>query len=75
MARVRKAVIAGVSAAGFLLWGALVNGDQPSTAEGWAALIGGAVAAGLTAGFAAYKVRNVGTVNGSDPVTPARRVV
>ncbi len=67
MSRIRKALAA---AAGTFVTGmatALVNGDQPSTQEGWIALVGGCLGAAILAGAATYAVRNVGTVNGSDP--------
>lgn len=58
--RVRKAVAAGASTAVGSVWAALVNGDKPSTAQGWGALIGGAVALGVVAGLVTYGVRNTG---------------
>lgn len=72
MQRVRKAIIAGIAAFATGITTALVNGDQPDTAEGWVGLIAGCLAAALLAGAATYRVRNAGTVNGSDPL--ARRV-
>lgn len=60
MERIRKALAAGVGAAGAAIWAALVNGDRPATTEGWAALIGGAVALGILAGVATFAVRNTG---------------
>lgn len=67
LARVRKAVLAGVAATVAALIPALINGDQPATVEGWGALIGGAIALGIAAGWGTYSIRNDGTVNGSDP--------
>jgi hypothetical protein len=67
MNRVRKAIMAGVAAFATGLTTALVNGDQPATTEGWVSLIAGCLAAALVAGAATYRVRNAGTVNGSDP--------
>jgi hypothetical protein len=69
MARVRKALIAALAAFVTGLTTALVNGDQPDTAEGWVGLVAGCLAAALLAGAATYRVRNAGTVNGSDPYT------
>ena len=65
--RVRKAITAGLAAAVALLGGALVNGDQPDTEAGWIALVFSAVSAGVVAGLATWRIRNAGTVNGSDP--------
>lgn len=65
--RIRKAIAAGVGATVAALVPALINGDQPATAQGWGALIGGAVALGVVTGWATYRVPNAGTVNGSDP--------
>jgi hypothetical protein len=73
-ARVRKAVLAGLAAAVSLIGGALVNGDQPATSEGWVGLIASALGAALVAGFATYQIRNAGTVNGSDPLPPSKLV-
>lgn len=68
LARIRKAVIAGVlgglgTGVAYLAKAALdgtVNADDVSQA------IGAFVAAAAAAGYAVYKVRNSGTVNGSD---------
>lgn len=68
VARVRKAIAAGVGATIAAIVPALINGDQPATPEGWGALIGGAIALGIVTGLATYRVRNAGTVGGSDPV-------
>lgn len=67
LARIRKAITAGVGATVAALFTALVNGDKPATPEGWGALIGGAVALGIVTGLGTYAIRNAGTVNGSDP--------
>lgn len=67
--RIRKAIAAGVGATFAAIVPALINGDKPATAEGWGALIGGALAIGVLTGYATYQVRNARTVNGSDPVT------
>lgn len=75
MARIRKALVAGAAAGVTLMAGALVNGDQPATSVGWVALVASAAAAAVVAGFATYQVRNVGTVNGSDPVPPTTRLI
>lgn len=68
MKRVRKAVVAGVLAAGGAAVTSLVA-EIPQTNEGWAALISGAVGIGIVTGIATYRARNAGTINGSDPVT------
>lgn len=70
MARIRKALTAAGAAFVTGLTTALVNGDQPSSQEGWVALVGACLGAAILAGAATYAVRNVGTVNGSD-ITPA----
>lgn len=67
LARIRKAVLAGVAATVAAIVPALINGDQPATPEGWGALIGGALALGIAAGWGTYRIRNAGTINGSDP--------
>jgi hypothetical protein len=69
LARIRKAVVAGVGAALAAFVSALVQSategviNRDEVAKG----IGVAIVAGVTVGWATYKVRNVGTVNGSDP--------
>jgi hypothetical protein len=72
MARIKKAVVAGFGAAISAVWAALVNGDKPTSQEGWAGLIGGAVGLGIAAGIATYFARNAGTVSGSDPRPPTQ---
>jgi hypothetical protein len=57
MKYVRKALVAGVVAAGGAAWTALVNG-VPSSETGWLALVGSAVSAGLVAGWATWRVEN-----------------
>lgn len=68
LARIRKAITAGVGAGIAALVPALINGDQPATAQGWGALIGGAVALAVVTGIATYNIRNARTVNGSEPL-------
>lgn len=68
MKRVRKAVVAGVLAAGGAAVTSLVA-EIPQTSEGWAALISGAIGVGIVTGIATYNAKNAGTVNGSDPRT------
>jgi hypothetical protein len=72
MSRIRKAVVAGLGAAGSAVWASLVNGDKPATNEGWAALIGGALGLGLMTAIGVYFARNAGTINGSDPKPPTQ---
>lgn len=75
MNRVRKAVVAAVATAVGSLTTALVNGDQPVSTEGWAALVGGSIGLGVVAGFATYSVRNTGAgigPNGSEVGTGSR---
>lgn len=77
LARIRKAVVAGIGAGLAAFIAALVqsategvvNRDEVSKA------IGMAIAAAVTVGLATYKVRNAGTVNGSEPVDRAPRVL
>lgn len=64
--RIRKAIAAGVGATVAAIVPALINGDQPATAQGWGALIGGAIALGVVTGLATYSIRNAGKGNGSD---------
>lgn len=75
LARIRKALIAGLGATVSAVWAALVNGDKPATNEGWAALIGGAVGLGVMTAVGVYFARNVGRgigPNGSEPPPPSR---
>lgn len=72
MERFRKAVVAGVLAGfGSFATAAVAayfdNGAGVSSTE-WAAILAAAVALALSTGVATYNVRNVGTVNGSDPL-------
>jgi hypothetical protein len=68
-ARIRKSVVAGIGAGLAAFIAALVqsategvvNRDEVSKA------IGLALASAATVGLATYKVRNAGTVNGSEP--------
>lgn len=70
VARIRKSLFAAGSAAlGAFLLG--LKTETPQTEEGWVALVTGALGIGIVAGLGTYRVRNDGTVNGSDPVTPA----
>lgn len=68
IARIRKAIAAGLGATIAAVIPALINGDQPATPEGWGGLIGGAIALGVVTALATYGIRNAGTVGGSDPV-------
>jgi hypothetical protein len=61
MSKVRKAIVAGAGAAGAAVVAALVAG-VPTTAEGWAALAGGAIGAGVLAGFAVWRTPNEGQI-------------
>lgn len=61
MKRARKACAAFLAATVTGLITALVNGDQPVSPEGWAALIGGSLGLGVLAGLATYQVRNAGS--------------
>lgn len=74
MARIRKALVAGLGAAVSAMVTALVNGDKPATREGWAALVGGAAGLGVVTAVGVYFARNAGTVNGSDPVPGSRLI-
>jgi phosphate/sulfate permease len=62
MGKARKAVTAGLTAAGGTLVAALAS-NVPTSAEGWAAVIGGAVAAGIVAAVATYRVKYDGVHN------------
>ena len=72
LARIRKAIWAGAGAAVSAVWAALVNGDKPTSSQGWAALIGGAVGLGIMTAVGVYFARNTGTVSGSDPKPPTQ---
>lgn len=73
--RARKAFNAAAMAAAGAFVTSLVTAAQtahvPKTAEGWTALVLSAVGVGILAGISTYKIRNVATVEGSDPVVPA----
>lgn len=64
--RARKALLAGAGAAATAMIAGLST-EIPRTNEGWVALITGAVVAGVVMGFSTYQIRNVATVEGSDP--------
>jgi hypothetical protein len=74
--RARKAFTAGLMAAGGALATSLVTAVQtahvPQTFEGWTALVLSAVGIGLVAGWTTFKIRNVATVEGSDPLPQHR---
>jgi hypothetical protein len=55
---IRKAVVAGFSAGLASAISAWIAGS-PTTTAGWGALIGAALAVGISAGVATYKVDNV----------------
>lgn len=69
LARIRKAIVAGFGASAAALLPAALDAFNvdgfTQTSVGKA--IGVALAAGVAVGWATYKVRNVGTVGGSDP--------
>lgn len=58
MNKIRKALVAGASAAGAVLAGAVTTGGVPTDTAGWLALLGMAAAAGLSAGYATWRVPN-----------------
>lgn len=60
MKRMRKGIVAGVLAALLALATAVLEGNAPHNVGGWASLVMMSVAAGIVAGVATYKVRNVG---------------
>lgn len=68
LARIKKALVAGAGAAISAVWAALVNGDKPTSNEGWAGLIGGAVGLGIMTAVGVYFARNnaPGLVAGSE---------
>ncbi len=57
MERVRKALMAGMVAGGGALLAA-VTAEVPTSLEGWSAVVGGALAAGLLAAYATWRVPN-----------------
>lgn len=66
VARIRKALVAGgTSAVGAFVLG--LKTEIPQTEEGWVALVLGSLSTGVLVGYATYRVRNAGTINGSDP--------
>jgi hypothetical protein len=67
LARIRKAIVAGILAWAGAIVAAAVEGGTPADAEGWLALIAGTAGLALATAWATYRVRNAGTVNGSDP--------
>jgi hypothetical protein len=56
-AKIRKALIAGGSAALAVIITGLKT-EIPQTSNGWGALIGGAIAAAVVAGWATWRVPN-----------------
>jgi hypothetical protein len=67
MSRIRKALVAGILAAFSVAVTQVTKDGLPANPDGWAGLLGGMAAAFAIAAFATYKVRNAGTINGSDP--------
>lgn len=58
MSRVRKAFVSGAGAAVAAFAGAWVKGGAPVGAQGWGAMLGSAVAAGLVVGLGTWRVPN-----------------
>lgn len=58
MAKIRKALVAAAGAAAALVWGEVQSGGIPHDTIGWSALLGSAVAAGVAAGYATWRVTN-----------------
>lgn len=56
----RKAIMAGVGAAGASLWAGL-QGDTPDNSTEWAGLIGTAVAAAVVVGYGTWRIENART--------------
>jgi hypothetical protein len=54
MARISKAIAAGLSAALAAFGASFVKDGQPATSAGWVAVAAGALAVGIIAGFATY---------------------
>lgn len=71
MARIRKALMAGLMAALAIAGTQLAKDGLPANPDGWTGLLGAMAGAFLVAAFAVYQTRNAGTINGSDPVPPA----
>lgn len=74
LARIRKAIVAGAGTAVGTCAAAVVTG-APHNPEGWVTLVASAIGAGVVTALATYRVRNAGSVNGSDPgvrVRPGR---
>lgn len=57
MSKIRKALMAGLGAAGSVIMTRVVT-EMPSSVEGWSVLLGAAIATGLAVGWAAYRVPN-----------------
>lgn len=72
-ARIRKAVVAGVGAALTAFLPALLDAFNVLGFQAPAAgqALGVAIVAGVAVGYATFKVRNDGTVNGSEPAGPS----
>lgn len=72
LAKIRKALVAGGAAAVTAMVSSVLT-DPPSTTEGWIGLVASALGVGVAVGWATWKVRNTGTVNGSTPTTGTTR--
>lgn len=58
LSKIRKAIVAAGSAAGSVVMTAVLSGNLPTSVEGVSALIGGAVAAGVVAGYVTWRTEN-----------------
>lgn len=67
MKTVRKAVWAGVGAGVSTVIGLVTTNGLPNDADAFGRLIGAFLAAAIPVGWATYKIRNAGSVNGSYP--------
>lgn len=74
LARIRKAVVAGLFAGVSAGAATLVQTGAPTEDQVTKAL-GIALAAAVVTGIATFKTRNAGTINGSDPVVGGSRIV
>lgn len=62
MSKIRKALVAAVTAAAGAVLSAITANGVPSTSSGWLALLSGAAGIGLAALLAVYAVPNAPTV-------------
>lgn len=70
--RARKSISAGVAAA-LASFVTSVAAEVPKTRDGWIALVAASAGFGIAAAWTTYKIRNKGTISGSEPAAPPAR--